>query len=143
MMKNAKKVLLIDDSIDYLEYVSLILQAHEFEVSTAVNGTHVLDLVKLHNPDLIIIDLNMPVGGLEVAGILKNAKVNIPMLMLTASDTKAFMDSAFLLGCIDYLTKDVEWDDLVQRVDTYCTIGQIEKRLNNIKNNLDTSPLTD
>ena len=103
-MAMAKKILLIDDEPGLREMMSLRLKANNYNIVTASNGQEGLDMVKKENPDLVILDVHMPVmDGFQFFKIIKkdSQKSNIPILVLTArgqmKDTfEAFDADAFI-----------------------------------------------
>lgn len=107
----AKTILVVDDEKDILTELEFILRKKGFEVITAVNGQQALGLVKKSKPDLIILDLFMPiVGGVQFGKEIKtNAETkNIPVILLTASvdnvEEKRIecMADAYVLKPFDY-----------------------------------------
>jgi two-component system, OmpR family, alkaline phosphatase synthesis response regulator PhoP len=84
----AKKILIADDEADILKSVSFRLKKAGYGVLTAENGATAIEMVRSHNPDLVILDLRMPVkDGLEVCKEMKadDSLKSIPVLFLTAS----------------------------------------------------------
>jgi CheY-like chemotaxis protein len=96
-----KKILIVDDDPDIVEAMRMVLEAQNYEVHSAINGTDGLKKVKEINPDLIILDVMMDqlTEGFQVTYTLKNAEpgseyapyAKIPILMLTAIGKETHM----------------------------------------------------
>ncbi|MFA6281603.1 MAG: response regulator [Candidatus Omnitrophota bacterium] len=106
-----KTILVVDDEKDILTELQFILRKKGFEVVMAANGKEALELVKKNKPDLIILDLFMPVvGGVQFGKELKaDAETkNIPVILLTASADNVeekrieCMADAYVLKPFDY-----------------------------------------
>jgi len=118
-----KKILLIDDERDLVDTLAFRLKANGFEVSSAFDGSSGVEKAKKENPDLIILDLMMPVmDGLEAARELKADKVTsmIPIIVLTAAVTPDLSKRVAAVGAAACVTKPFEPEDLV---------GEIKKAL--------------
>ncbi len=84
----AKKILVVDDEKPISDIVKYNLENEGYEVITAFDGQEALDKVDEDNPDLILLDLMLPViDGLEVARTIRKTK-DTPIIMLTAKDTE-------------------------------------------------------
>ena len=87
MADDNRRILLIDDDPDFVGAIRVMLEANGFEVAVAYDGREGLEKVGPFNPDLIILDMMMPVmGGRETCRKLKTdpATKNIPVILLTA-----------------------------------------------------------
>jgi CheY-like chemotaxis protein len=108
-------VLVVDDSIDNLTLISLDLQQNGYRVATATNGEEALKIAAMINPDLILMDLAMPVvDGLESTRQIRlseNLK-DIPVIALTAFSTDGFRRAAHQTGFDGYLTKPIDFTRL-------------------------------
>ena len=114
-----KKVLVIDDEPDILKVISFRLKKAGYEVLTASNGKIALDLISVNKPDLILLDLRMPVmGGEEVCAQLKNDALlkEIPIILLTASSGGGIAEKAKELKADDSLVKPFDYDILLGKV---------------------------
>ncbi|MFA5337309.1 MAG: response regulator [Candidatus Omnitrophota bacterium] len=114
-----KKVLVVDDEVDILKVVSFRLKKAGYEVLTASNGKIALDLISVNRPDLILLDLRMPVmGGEEVCARIKNDALlkDIPIILLTASSGGKIAEKARELGVEDCLVKPFDSDILLKKV---------------------------
>ena len=110
-------LLLIEDNQTIAAQLTEFFEGHGWVVDYASHGTQGVELALKQNFDVILLDLNLPdIDGLEVcARIKQQAKVNPPILMLTARD--AFEDKAagFGTGADDYVTKPFEFRELALR----------------------------
>src|ERR1700749_4132597 len=111
------RVLLIEDDTSTAESVELMLKAEGFSVYGTDLGEEGVDLAKIYDYDLILLDLNLPdISGLQVLRTLRTSKVETPVMILSGSaeiDTKV---KTFSGGADDYMTKPFHKDELVARV---------------------------
>jgi DNA-binding response OmpR family regulator len=115
-----KKVLIVDDEWDIVRTVEVILESHGFEVITAWNGVEALRRVVQDQPDLVLMDVAMPIlGGLEAVKIMKAdiTMATIPVVLLTAMDTKADLERGWQSGTDLYLTKPINMQELVDYIE--------------------------
>lgn len=116
-MDEPKKILLIDDEINLQQLVKVVLRTKGYNVTTADNGQDGLDKLEATNPDLILLDMNMPVmGGIEFYQKICDAwsQPKYPVLILTA---RANMEEFFRGMDIDgFMAKPFEIDDLLMEV---------------------------
>ena len=111
-----KKILVIDDEPKVLELIRAYLVKDGYDVFTAADGKEALNQAQHHQPDLIILDLNLPeVDGLEVCRNLRS-KSNVPVIMLTARDDEVDKIVGLELGADDYVTKPFSPRELIARV---------------------------
>lgn len=111
------RVLLIEDDSATAQSIELMLQSEGFNVYTTDLGEEGVDLGKLYDYDLILLDLNLPdMSGMDVLRTLRVAKINTPIMILSGSveiDTKV---KTFSGGADDYMTKPFHKDELVARI---------------------------
>lgn len=111
----AKKILIADDEEDVKLIVQLFLESKGYEIVTAFDGLDAIDKVKAEKPDLILLDLMMPlIDGFEVCRRLRdNAETaNIPIVMLSAASQTESKQRAIEAGAVDYIVKPFEPDHL-------------------------------
>ena len=126
-MERKAKILLVDDDADFVESTKTVLESKPYEVVVAVNGDEGLRKARTENPDLILLDVIMPVeDGFTAAEQLKKDPqlAKIPVLMLTSYSTKGAETSiprsrGFELEAEDYIDKPVSPDDLLAIVGTH------------------------
>ena len=114
-----ERVLIIDDSQEIREFVSeYILKPKGFEVLMATNGLMGLEMAIAKEPDLIIIDQQMPrLTGLEVLQKLRERDVQVPAILVTAHGSEDTAVSGFRLGIRDYIIKPIDVDEISESVD--------------------------
>jgi len=126
-MEKKAKILLVDDDVDFVESTKTILESKPYEVIVASNGDEGLRKAREENPDLILLDVIMPVkDGFTVAEQLKKDPQlrKIPTLMLTAFAEKSIETSipvsrGFTLETEDYIDKPVSPEELLARVEKH------------------------
>lgn len=116
-MVNKEKVLIIDDSREMLLVMKHLLLNHGYLPLLAENGLAGLQMVEEHNPDLIVLDLNMPVvDGWEVCEQIRE-KSNVPIIILTAAHvTNEDTVRGLELGANDYIIKPFNQQVMVARI---------------------------
>ncbi|HYG79075.1 MAG TPA: response regulator [Pyrinomonadaceae bacterium] len=111
----APKVLVVDDQSDNLTVISLALQEQGYRVSTAVNGRDAVGVARLVLPQLILMDISMPVlDGIGATRAIRGEdKIkDVPIVMLTALDDDQFRREAAEAGADGYFTKPVDFPRL-------------------------------
>ncbi|MEY2880629.1 MAG: hypothetical protein RLZZ15_3009 [Verrucomicrobiota bacterium] len=109
-------VLLTDDEPHIRKFVGLILkQLGDVRVLEASNGQEALEVYKRENPDLVLLDVNMPVmEGLEALRLLKELDPNCVVIMLTSIMTRASIETALELGAANYIRKDTPKEEIAK-----------------------------
>jgi two-component system, cell cycle response regulator DivK len=113
------KILLVEDNEMNRDMLSRRLTRNGFEIVMAVNGQEGLDLASSENPDLILLDMSLPVmDGWEAARRLKAdaATAKIPVIALTAHAMVQDKEKALAAGCDDFDTKPVELPRLLEKI---------------------------
>ncbi len=120
-MSDAPAILVADDRRDNVELVCGLLEMEGYTAIKAFNGGEALEKIRLHLPDLVILDLDMPVlNGYEVCARMKadQTTANIPVLMLTAWANPAQQVVGLQLGVEDYIAKPFDYQELLGRIKT-------------------------
>jgi two-component system alkaline phosphatase synthesis response regulator PhoP len=118
----ANKILVIDDDEDILELLIYNLQKENYEVKSATNGLEGVETAKSFMPDLIIMDIMMPVmDGIEAGKIIKSTEKlkHIHVVYLTARAEEYSEIAAFDIGADDYLTKPIKPRALLSRINAF------------------------
>ncbi|MFW6140823.1 MAG: response regulator transcription factor [Acidobacteriota bacterium] len=112
-----KKVLIVEDDIGILESLKDEFESYGWTVFSAQDGEKGLTLARKKNPELIILDLMLPVkDGYEVCRELRNEGNKTPIIMLTAKDQELDKVLGLELGADDYVTKPFSLRELMARV---------------------------
>ena len=116
-MSQKKRILVVDDEPNIREVVELYLRREGYEVEVTGDGATALAAIERKTPDLIVLDLMLPVlGGLQLTRTLRDGFYNIPIIMLTAKGDEADRITGLELGADDYVTKPFSPKELVARV---------------------------
>ena len=133
MMK--KKILLVDDDKDLVTTLAQAISMNDFEVVTAFSGTEGLKKILTEKPDLVIFDVMMETdtAGFEAVYQIRSKREgskyagvkDIPIIMLTAIDQvtnsrfSLNADQNFLPNISDFLTKPVDIDELIEKINKF------------------------
>lgn len=120
------KILLVEDNEMNRDMLSRRLVRNGFEIVMAVNGQEGLDLASSESPDLILLDMSLPIiDGWEAARRLKAdaATAKIPVIALTAHAMVQDKEKALAAGCDDFDTKPVELPRLLEKINSLLQNG--------------------
>ena len=126
------EVLVVDDTVENLEVISQVLEDAGYEVSMTINGDRALKLVSHHLPDLILLDIQMPVmdGFTTCEHLKRNPETSdIPIIFMTALTDIDSKVKGFELGAVDYITKPFQKPELLARVSTHLQLRNSSKTL--------------
>ncbi len=117
MRMKGKRILVVDDEPPIQRILRRNLQVSGYEVLVAENGKQAIEMVRLHQPDLILLDLCMPgeLDGLDVCIQVRKSS-QTPIIVLSAITEEKQKVKALDLGADDYLTKPFSNDELQARV---------------------------
>lgn len=119
-----RKILIVDDDPDFVETTRMVLASQGYSVASASNGAEALDRLRTTKPDLIILDVIMPMkdGFMTCEELKKNPEYkDIPILMLTSlsqkmPETNISMQQGLMLEADDFVDKPVSPTELLARV---------------------------
>ena len=130
------KILLVEDDRDIVEMVEYNLRQEGYETLSALNGEDGIHLAKTERPDLIILDIMLPViDGFEVCRTLKKDDVtaHIPIIILSAKSQETDKIVGLELGADDYITKPFSPRELIARTKAVLRRGQQQPVARRIK----------
>jgi serine phosphatase RsbU (regulator of sigma subunit) len=122
------KILVVDDTPSNIQSLAATLKPAGYQVLVATNGQQALDVMAKVRPDLILLDIMMPVmDGFEACAQIKaNAEWHdIPIIFLTAKTETADLVKGFELGAVDYVNKPFNAHELLARVHTHLTVDRL------------------
>ncbi|MBU6343188.1 MAG: response regulator transcription factor, partial [Bacteroidetes bacterium] len=115
----AKKILIVDDEPDIIEFLQYSLRKEGYEVVTAQDGKQALLVAEREKPHLILLDIMMPeLDGVETCRVLRGRKefADTPVAFLTARDEDFSQIAALDVGGDDYITKPIKPRVLISRI---------------------------
>jgi CheY-like chemotaxis protein len=115
------KLLLVEDHEEIWDFLSRRLRRRGFEVVVATDGQQGVEKTRSEQPDLVLLDMNLPVmDGWTAARALKAdpETARIPIIALTAHALTGDRDKALGAGCDDYHAKPVDFSGLVAQIDS-------------------------
>ena len=113
------RVLLIEDDSATAQSIELMLKSEGFNVYTTDLGEEGVDLGKIYDYDLILLDLNLPdMGGIEILQRVKENKYlkSTPVVVLTTTDDSQEIKRCYELGCNVYITKPVNYESFANAI---------------------------
>lgn len=114
------RILLVEDHEEIWDFLSRRLKRRGFEVTVAVDGQAGVDKAQAERPDIVLLDMNLPVlDGWTAAGMLKAdpETAKIPIIALTAHAMSGDRDKALGAGCDDYHPKPVDFSRLLSQIE--------------------------
>ncbi len=138
------KILIVDDKAENREVLKAMLQPLGFEVTETPNGHQALELVEHSQPDLILLDLMMPVmDGFEFIRHLrqKASLKETPVIAVSASADEQTRQEILATGCDDFLVKPIQVDKLLDRLQAYLELEWIYQEISESEQELETLPL--
>ena len=118
----AKKVLIVEDYEDTREFMKILLESYGYKVIEAADGIEAIDRVKQYHPDLILMDISLPVvDGLTATRAIREfdeESKKVPIIAVTAFG-KNYYKKAIEAGCNDLIDKPVDFDSLEPILKSY------------------------
>ncbi|WP_024995177.1 response regulator [Phocaeicola paurosaccharolyticus] len=114
-----KKILVAEDTDSNFLLLSIILRK-EYEVIRAANGEEAISKFKEVNPDMILMDIKMPImDGLTATKEIRKIDTNIPIIALTANAYDSDKEKAYESGCNNYMAKPIMTNKLREMISSY------------------------
>lgn len=125
-------ILIIDDNPTNLSILFEYLTNYGFKVFVALDGETAIEQIEYTQPDLILLDVMMPgIDGFETCRRLKAISItqDIPVIFLTALADTVDKITGFQIGAVDYITKPIQHEEVLSRIQTHLTIRNLQKKL--------------
>ena len=135
----APKILVVDDQPINVQLLKRKLEREGIQVIAAYNGLEALEHVKREKPDLILLDVMMPdMDGIEVCQRLQASEDtrSVPVIFITARTSKEGKIEGLGVGAVDYITKPIDLDETLARVQTQLRFVAINRELVDLQRRL-------
>ena len=148
-MINTKKILVVDDDKNICELLNIYLKNEGYNVVFAYDGSDAVNKAKEEKPDLIVLDVMMPIiNGWEACKLIRQF-TTVPIIMLTALDTLENKVQGLNIGADDYIVKPFEPVEVLARINAHLrreetksqkedATSSSEVEVDNLKVNMDT-----
>ncbi len=133
-------LLIIEDDATNLKVLVGYLETYEFELLIARNGESGFEKAKIGEPDLILLDIQMPgIDGFETCRRLKADKTthSIPIIFMTALSSIKDKVKGLQLGAVDYITKPFDQTEVLARINTHLTLRHLQQQLQQANDELE------
>lgn len=117
-----KRILIVEDNEHNMYLISFILEKNGYETIKAVNGEEGFQLAIKENPDIVIMDIQLPdINGLEVTKRIRASKVDgkIPIIAITSFAMSGDREKALEAGCTGYIEKPINPDTIMAEIKKY------------------------
>lgn len=112
------KILLIEDDENITDFMTVVLEKAQYQLSIAENGMTALTAFQTENFDLVLLDLGLPdIDGIELLKIIRK-RMTLPVIIISARNNEAEKVTALDLGADDYVTKPFGTNELMARIRT-------------------------
>ncbi len=125
-------IMIVDDNPHNLRVLSTTLKKEGYEIRPATGGRTALAAIDAKPPQLILLDIMMPdMNGYQVCEHLKENKKtrDIPVIFISALDDVKNKIKAFAMGCVDYISKPFQEEEILARVKTQIRLGRLQQDL--------------
>lgn len=135
MNNDSYNILIVDDLPKNIQVVAATLQTAGYNISFAQSGPRAIELCKVNDYDLVLLDIMMPeMDGIEVCSIIKSDEQfkDLPIIFLTAKNDIDSITKAFQAGGVDYVAKPFKGAELLARVKTHVTLKKQKEELSQL-----------
>jgi nitrogen-specific signal transduction histidine kinase len=123
-----RKILVVDDNIEFAKTVARNLEKEGFHVSLASDGNAAILAASNESPDLVLLDLKLPdIPGVELLRIMKSINENVAVIIITAYGGERVAIDLMKAGAIDFLSKPFNFEDLLNAVHNAFKISDAQK----------------
>jgi len=114
-----KKILIVDDETQIVRLLSMRLEANNYEIVKAYDGNQCTQVAKTETPDLILLDIKMPMGGgITAFETLRNNEItkSIPIIFITAYPSEQIKNQVIEMGADGFISKPFNSEDLLDKI---------------------------
>jgi len=131
MGNNGRKILVVDDNAEFVEFIKRVLESKDFKVSVALDGKTAIEKAISDIPELVLLDLKLPdIPGEEVLVRIKEIDKDMAVIVITGYGGEQVAVDMMRKGAIDFLSKPIEYEVLISSMRNALEIrdSQIEDR---------------
>lgn len=129
MAENKKKILVVDDEIEFLEMIKMRLEANNYNVVTAIDGKDALDKVKNEKPDAVLLDVLMPgIDGIDVLRRIRKENEKLPVFIITAFSNEERFKLANKFNASGFILKTNDLQSEIQNITSALGIAERYKK---------------
>lgn len=133
-----KKILIVDDEKNMRWAIKKALEKQNYSILEGTNGLEAVEIFHEEEPDLILMDLKMPVmDGLEALKKIKASNKEIPVIMITAHGTVESAIEAMKLGALDYISKPFDIEELKVVIKKALHVGELQEEIGFLREELE------
>jgi len=123
------RLLLVDDEAGFVEVMAKRLQKRDISVTSALNGTRAIQVLRRNDFDVAVVDLKMEdMDGIEVLKVFRKMAPDMPVIMLTGHGSEVAAEEGIAQGASSYLTKPCSLEDLIDAIqEAIEQAGPVEK----------------
>lgn len=117
-----KKILLVDDSKTVLMMERMLIGSTRYDIVTASDGAEAVAKASKDKPDLILMDIMMPVmNGLDAVKALRGMDETkwVPIIMVTTRSEMESIEKSYINGCTDFVTKPIDGAELMAKIQSF------------------------
>ena len=117
MEASERKILIVDDNLEFVKTIARNLEKEGFQVSIALDGTTAIQKVSSESPDLVLLDLKLPdIPGMEVLKRIKAIREEMAIIIITAYGGEQVAVEFMKAGAVDFLSKPFNFEDLLNGI---------------------------
>lgn len=130
-MSRETKVLIIDDNKEIVYAIQAIITYKNWTALTALSGKEGIECVKAHEPDIVLLDYNMPgLNGIQTAMRIREISATVPIIVLTVEERQDIADRFMEAGASDFALKPIRALDLIARISVHLKMKDLAAEQN-------------
>ena len=122
MTEKLRRILIADDDDDNRIPLKLMLKMNRYDVLEARDGQEAIDRIRRDKPDLVLMDITLPIlDGLEATRLIRREAEfqTLPIIFISGYENQETLDRVKACGGTGYISKPIEFDDLKQMIETH------------------------
>ncbi|MEW5819640.1 MAG: response regulator [Cyanobacteriota bacterium] len=129
-MNKKGTIFIVEDNLVNMKLIMDLLEFHNYSIIEAYNGKEAMEKIEVHKHeiDLVLMDLQLPeIDGLDLIKAFKNdsSTKHIPIIVISAHVMEADMHKAMEAGCCNYITKPINVEEFVSKIDEFFSEARV------------------